>query len=82
MVMAVPDHVEHSTGNVIMAQQSNSRPAQESEPEKLNEFLAALSELSAKYGIGITGDPVLFVMEKDDFAFAYRVDPESNLTLG
>jgi hypothetical protein len=46
------------------------------------EFLAALSELSARYGIGITGDPVLFVMEKDDFAFSYRIDAESNLSLG
>jgi hypothetical protein len=80
--MAVPDHAEHSTGNVIMAQQTNSWPAEGNDPEKLNEFLAALSELSAKYGIGITGESVLFAMEKDDFAFSYRVDAESNLTLG
>jgi hypothetical protein len=78
--MAVPDHAEHSTGNVIMAQQANSWPAEGN--EKLNEFLAALSELSARYGIGITGESVLFVMEKDDLAFSYRVDAESNLTLG
>jgi hypothetical protein len=82
VAMAVPDHVEHSTGNVIMAQQANSLSAQESKPEKLTEFLDELSELSAKYGIGITGDPVLFIMEKDDFAFSYRADAESNLTLG
>ena len=51
-------------------------------PDKINEFLAALTELSASYGIGITGDPIVFIMEKDDFAFSYRVDAESNLSLG
>jgi hypothetical protein len=77
--MAVPDHVERTLrgkgAGVIMDHQENS-------PEKLYAFLAALSELSAEYGIGISGTPVLFLMEKDDHMFSYRADEASNLTLG
>lgn len=32
-------------------------------------FLSALSELSAKYGVAIGGDAVLFLMEREDFSF-------------
>ena len=49
---------------------------------KLGQFLAELTELSDKYGIAVAGKPVLFLMEKEDYAFAYRADDESNLTLG
>ena len=49
---------------------------------KVEQFLSELTELSDKYGIAITGKPVLFMMEKEDYAFAYRADDESNLTLG
>jgi hypothetical protein len=46
------------------------------------EFLADLTELSMKHGIAIGGTPVLFVMEGDDYRFAYRLDDQSNLSLG
>ena len=46
------------------------------------EFLSGLTELSAKYGIAITGLPVLFVMEREDFLYSYRTDGDSNLHLG
>jgi hypothetical protein len=49
---------------------------------KVEHFLSELTELSDKYGIAITGKPVLFLMEKEDYAFAYRADDESNLSLG
>lgn len=45
-------------------------------------FLSELTELSNKYGLGITGQPLLFVMEEADRQFAYRIDTESNLSLG
>jgi len=45
----------------------------------LEGFLQKLSELSQQYGIAITGDPVLFVMEQEDYALLYRVDEESAL---
>lgn len=44
-------------------------------------FLQELTDLSHKYGIGITGSPTLFIVERDDFALAYGCDDESNLTL-
>lgn len=53
-----------------------------SEEQKVETFLAGLTELSVKYGIAITGKPVLFVMEQEDYSFAYRADDESNLSLG
>ena len=49
---------------------------------KIEQFLSELTELSDKYGIAITGSPVLFLMQKEDYAFAYRADDESNLSLG
>jgi hypothetical protein len=51
-------------------------------PSNCDAFLAELSELSAKHGIAIGGDAVLFVMEREDFSYAYHVDDESKLTLG
>lgn len=51
-------------------------------PAQMAAFLGELTSLSAKYGIGIAGSPVLFVMEPEDHAHAYRIDGESNLLLG
>ena len=50
--------------------------------DRTKEFLAELTELSVKHGIGITGAPVLFLMEQEDFAATYTIDAESNLSLG
>jgi len=50
--------------------------------ETVAAFLAALTEASAKHGIAITGKPMLFVMEQQDYQFAYRADAESNLHFG
>jgi hypothetical protein len=50
--------------------------------DKTQAFLSELTELSMKYGIAITGNPVLFVMEREDYNFPYRIDNESNLSLG
>lgn len=52
------------------------------EDTKLASFLSELSDVSLKYGIAITGSPVLFVMEPEDRAFAYRADEDSNLHWG
>ncbi len=49
---------------------------------KTQAFIADLTELSAKHGIAITGEPVLFVMEREDYGFSYRIDDESKLSLG
>lgn len=56
------------------------KPAQDQE-NNLGEFLAALTELSRQYGIGIAGEPVLYLVEEEDRAFVYECDEQSNLTL-
>ncbi len=47
--------------------------------DKLDEFLSALTGLSQSYRISITGTPILFVMEDDDFERTYSCDDESKL---
>lgn len=42
-------------------------------------FLAELTLLSEKYGIGIAGEAVCYAMEHDDYGFGYAVDDESRL---
>ncbi len=45
--------------------------------EKTAKFLSDLTDLSRKHGIGIAGEPLLFVMETDecdDFGRTYRTD--------
>lgn len=49
------------------------------EQVKAQEFLAALTALSRQYGIGITGDAQLFVMERDDYERIYRAGRESQV---
>ena len=44
-------------------------------------FVRDLAELSHKHGIGIAGDPLLFLLELDDFALRYDCDAESRLRL-
>jgi hypothetical protein len=48
---------------------------------KLNAFAKELSQLSHKYGIGITGDATLFVLEPVDYQLSYYVEDSSKLSL-
>jgi hypothetical protein len=47
----------------------------------LSAFTAELSDLCRKHGLGITGQPTLFVMERDDYAHNYIVGDDSSLVL-
>ena len=53
----------------------NDQPQTDIEP-----FLSELTELSRKYKIGITGDPVLFCLEDEDLDRSYSSDADSALT--
>ena len=48
--------------------------------EKIARFLEHLTRLSLQCGIGITGKPVLFMMEPNDYERAYKIDDDSNLS--
>lgn len=43
-------------------------------------FAKDLTELSIKHGVGIAGDPVLFILEDIDLDRVYTCDAESRLT--
>jgi hypothetical protein len=45
-------------------------------------FAHELSALCRKYGLGIAGEPTLFVMDREDYAFDYSVDNRSRLIWG
>ena len=47
--------------------------------EKLQQFVSELTALSHKYGLGITDEPHLFVLESDDASRRYSCDQESRL---
>ena len=50
--------------------------------EKTAQFLAALTDLSRQFGIGITGDAVLFTMEtgpESDYERTFTMDREGHL---
>jgi hypothetical protein len=49
---------------------------------RLELFLSELSRVCCRHGLGITGEPVLFVMEPEDYLFNYRADEQSKLHLG
>jgi hypothetical protein len=40
----------------------------------LTAFANDLSELCRRYGMGIAGNPTLFLMEPVDYSFTYHVD--------
>ena len=48
--------------------------------KRLSDFSFALTALSAEYGIGIVGEPVLFLMEHEDYGRSYQVNDESELS--
>ena len=45
----------------------------------LNGFLSALTEASKKYGIGIDGEPQLFLFETEDYWFDYAANKDDKL---
>lgn len=49
--------------------------------DELNEFLSELTRVSHKHGIAISGEPELFLMERDDYAHSYACDASSRLAL-
>jgi len=50
--------------------------------DRANEFLTMLTDLSIQHGVALTGTPVLFMMEREDYDSAYSIDDESNLSFG
>lgn len=47
--------------------------------DRTTEFLADLTAMCMKHRIGITGNPVLFIMEDDDYSHTYAADEDSRL---
>lgn len=52
-----------------------------SDAEKASDFARDLTEISRRHGVGISGEPTLFMLEQDDVNLRYDVDDESRLTL-
>jgi len=61
------------------AVQTLSTPDANETSTELVPFLTELTELSRKYKIGITGDPVLFCLEDEDLDRTYASDADSAL---
>ena len=59
---------------------STTTAAGSHEPDNLSAFLAALTELSERYGIAIADGVALYEMEPDDRLSTYRADSESRLS--
>ena len=56
---------------------------EQADEKKTAQFLAALTELSRTFGIGIAGDAVLFTMEtgpESDYERTFRMDREGRLS--
>lgn len=53
--------------------------AERAENNDLDGFLTALTDLSRTYGFAISNAPELFMMEREDYAFAYRCDADGRL---
>jgi hypothetical protein len=60
---------------------ANADKAATTEPD-LSAFLRDLSELCRRHGLGITGTPILFVMEPEDYQLSYVADADRELLLG
>src|SRR3546814_1345811 len=50
--------------------------------DRAHVFLSELTELSRRYGIAISGESALFVMEWEDLRSSYSSDTESKLSFG
>jgi hypothetical protein len=64
----------------------DAKPAtitEHADEKKTAQFLAALTDLSRAFGVGITGDAFLFTMETgpdSDFERTFRMDREGRLS--
>lgn len=58
---------------------STTTPPERREPDNLTAFLAALTEVSERYGIAISDGAELYEMEPDDRLFTYYADADSRL---
>lgn len=47
--------------------------------EKLRQFLNELTNLSHRYGLGITGDAILYELEREDSERNYHCNDDSEL---
>ena len=59
-----------------------ARPNDPQSVDRANAFLATLTKLSIQHGVALTGTPVLFMMEREDYDSVYSIDAESNLSFG
>lgn len=50
------------------------------DPAKVEAFLADLTTACIKHGIGLSGEPTMFVMETDDYERKFRPDDEGNIS--
>lgn len=61
------------------------REASPTEPvvaeDRLQAFTRELTKVSRKHGIGIAGEPELFIFEPEDYAAIYHCDADSRLRL-
>lgn len=61
--------------NMPLSKQTNAFAAQPG----VIAFADSLTELCLKHGVGITGEPELFVMQPEDYELSYKVDENSRL---
>jgi len=59
--------------------EAETKLSETDEMAKARKFLADLTEISAKHGIGIAGEATLFLMEPEDFSSRYAIDDHSRL---
>lgn len=78
--------VRHAPGKAPLYRRSgprddDGRSAGEIARDDLDAFMEALTDLSMKYGIGIAGDPYLFLLNEDDQDRKYLCDAKGMLFL-
>ena len=61
------------SGGAVLQNESHER----SNP--LDEFLAELTRIARAYGFGINHEAEIFIMEQDDFLFAYGCNKDGQL---
>jgi len=68
----------------VMEQRPAQRPPEcrtSAAATDVSAFLCELSELSWKHGVAIGGEPILFVMAREDYDCAYAADEMCELHL-
>jgi hypothetical protein len=80
-----PERCYDSRGGLDMgnvAFKTERRLNDQATQQRADQFASELSELGRRYGIGLGGDSVLFLLEAGDYWFDYSVDGQSRLSLG